>query len=1107
MRMEEDLYRRPVRSGGPRTAPDRFNSDHFADQNSLSDFNSSEPAFELDHLATFAAGSIKKGTMHVEDGLRKLRQMENTTGIWTMRCVLLVERRFLVILDKNSGEELERFPMNMIQEPTAVFKNDRREIYNNLVLFTVMDDSSRKEPHADMHIFQSARTPAQSIVDEIFAAKRGQNRISSTGEAVLSKIFATHSFKIDGWEGQAVRREIAQAAGLGIATANQNTVDYQSGAEHAFQNNSYVSGVTATESSGFAQYNQSGVGHTAGTRGNAIQEPVVYLPRDGRKEASSAMQHMELATGVQKHTHVVTQHTTTTTTNQTWADIENGAVSSSQQRESMQDQSAGNKHGYKIPPVPTGPAPDQYNIGGGLQETIEERRYNQSSSSQYGVSQFANGGGLLGGAQRSSMVARPSYSPYKDREDEFGNNELLERDVQLLNHCFDDVEKFVARLQQAAEAFKELERRKRERGGKGKKNLGGDGMLGHRARPPPAQDFVDIFQKFKLAFNLLAKLKAHIHDPNAPELVHFLFTPLGLIYEASRDPIHGSVNLGEQAVAPVLSQDAKQLLVNCLTSKEIELWQSLGKNWTTSKEEWKGYIPPYVPRFYDGWQPAPTVVEEPASRASLESAVAAHHNQILNRQQEQDVRDYVRDRVMPFPPEEERFSRERATDFQHFEPDRSAPSPPRDVMSNPSVVGYQQYVEQHIDRTEEGLAPGNPNMDLNYQANQRRAPEPAPHTQPEASQPPPDDNMAYLYELKKMEAKVYEVLHERQGKNSKELTVNKGDYLQVLDNSRNWWKVRNYKGQSGYCPYTILKEVTNMDQDRGGIDTGTTPSADRGGSKPDQRSDELDTQFPGKPKVSSQFENPHDSFASKQFDMGDPPIFSVEEEEGGQHAFRPVEPALYSNKGIKGIRQTQPQIDLHNELKSKMGHSHQQHRAEERKIVPEILQPPLPPTSSPPGSTVGVQAFYMTKSSSQDHVSSWLESKGFSTLCRRTLQGFTGTDLFSLHRHEMEQLIGHDEAARLEGQLTLQKKMTGYKTQTAAELNAIFQKRRARSDLQGAAVGQPPDFRPQTPSSCDDHDSDSDDLDRQLTQTGKTLRDLLIRQRQKIVGTSVFDQQ
>ena len=35
--------------------------DVLSDQSSLSDFNSSEPAFELDHLATFAAGGARKG--------------------------------------------------------------------------------------------------------------------------------------------------------------------------------------------------------------------------------------------------------------------------------------------------------------------------------------------------------------------------------------------------------------------------------------------------------------------------------------------------------------------------------------------------------------------------------------------------------------------------------------------------------------------------------------------------------------------------------------------------------------------------------------------------------------------------------------------------------------------------------------------------------------------------------------------------------------------------------------------------------------------------------------------------------------------------------------
>ena len=41
---------------------------------------------------------------------------------------------------------------------------------------------------------------------------------------------------------------------------------------------------------------------------------------------------------------------------------------------------------------------------------------------------------------------------------------------QFLNCCFDDIEKFVARLQQAAEAYKELENRKRERQSHKKKN-------------------------------------------------------------------------------------------------------------------------------------------------------------------------------------------------------------------------------------------------------------------------------------------------------------------------------------------------------------------------------------------------------------------------------------------------------------------------------------------------------------------------------------------------------------------------------------------------------------------------------------------------------------
>lgn len=82
---------------------------------------------------------------------------------------------------------------------------------------------------------------------------------------------------------------------------------------------------------------------------------------------------------------------------------------------------------------------------------------------------------------------------------------------------------------------------------------------------------------FSFFFFYQARLKAHIHDPNSPELVHFLFTPLALIVDASRDA--HAPGLASRVVSPLLSREAVDLLTNCLTSKETELWHSLGDAW------------------------------------------------------------------------------------------------------------------------------------------------------------------------------------------------------------------------------------------------------------------------------------------------------------------------------------------------------------------------------------------------------------------------------------------------------------------------------------------------------------------------------------------------
>lgn len=121
--------------------------------------------------------------------------------------------------------------------------------------------------------------------------------------------------------------------------------------------------------------------------------------------------------------------------------------------------------------------------------------------------------------------------------------------MSVLNHCFDDIEKFILKLQQAMAASRELQQARRKLSKRGSLSAAEASaasaapaltatelsLLSARARGPNEEDYFEILSKFKLAFNLLAKLKGCIHEPNAPELVHFLFTPLAIIIESARN--------------------------------------------------------------------------------------------------------------------------------------------------------------------------------------------------------------------------------------------------------------------------------------------------------------------------------------------------------------------------------------------------------------------------------------------------------------------------------------------------------------------------------------------------------------------------------------------
>nr|KAF6269449.1 EPS8 like 1 [Pipistrellus kuhlii] len=172
-----------------------------------------------------------------------------------------------------------------------------------------------------------------------------------------------------------------------------------------------------------------------------------------------------------------------------------------------------------------------------------------------------------------------------------------EREVDILNHVFDDVESFVSKLQKSAEAARVLEHR--ERGRRTRRREAGEGLLALRAKPPSEAEYTDVLQKIKYAFSLLARLRGNIANPSSPELLHFLFGPLHVIVEMSGGP-----QLASGVRRPHLTSEAVALLRENVTPSENALWTSLGDAWTRPGVELPPEEgPPYVPEFYSGWEP------------------------------------------------------------------------------------------------------------------------------------------------------------------------------------------------------------------------------------------------------------------------------------------------------------------------------------------------------------------------------------------------------------------------------------------------------------------------------------------------------------------------
>ncbi|KAM9774287.1 epidermal growth factor receptor kinase substrate 8-like protein 1 isoform X3 [Syngnathus typhle] len=229
-----------------------------------------------------------------------------------------------------------------------------------------------------------------------------------------------------------------------------------------------------------------------------------------------------------------------------------------------------------------------------------------------------------------------------------------EREVDILNHCFDDIESFMSKLQQTAEAAIVLNQRKKKK--KSKKQSAEEDLLTVKARPPPEEEFVDIFQKFKYCFSLLARLKSTIANPSSEDLVHHVFKPLDMMVKTTGGPA-----LAASVSSPALTGAAVSLLQENLNVEERTLWTSLGPNWTHARvllvcnpwpaggaihsSELRGPIAPYTPVFLDGWKPDKFWADGQVWEDPVESQHAHEALRLKQEQEQQQLNSHIGDDV------------------------------------------------------------------------------------------------------------------------------------------------------------------------------------------------------------------------------------------------------------------------------------------------------------------------------------------------------------------------------------------------------------------------------------------------------------------------------
>lgn len=275
-----------------------------------------------------------------------------------------------------------------------------------------------------------------------------------------------------------------------------------------------------------------------------------------------------------------------------------------------------------------------------------------------------------------------------------------DRNTEILNHVLDDLEIFMSKVSAAANASLAQEEKSKKKKKKSKKKQAKKNAMDL----PSWEEYVSCLQKIKYGFNLLGQLDGSLTNPSAEDFVHIIFTTLGMLIPQY------PLDLPPTVLSPLLTDPALHLLSQVVSPEEDALWRSLGDTWNIPRSRWPDdNVPPYIPEFYDGWQPPPPSQNRPMSRSSSQRR----------------------------PPE-------------------------------------QPYAQINNGMKE-------PPADGSWMA------------------PPPPHSNEPLY---------MRVIYDFTARKNQELSIMKGEMVQVIQKNKQWWLVRNNRAEEGHVPQNVLEPIT-----------------------------------------------------------------------------------------------------------------------------------------------------------------------------------------------------------------------------------------------------------------------------------------------------------